>query len=245
METLQPISSAHGERTLVAPLWHTIVLVVVILGIALLQGRQQQQLRSIQLRSRLPLYGAMILFELVLFAYVWLLGLRITRTPLRELIGGRWGSLKDLAIDIGVAFLFWIVVAGVLLGLGKLLGVNTGGMRAVKALLPQGWVEMAAWVVLCVTAGFCEEFLFRGYLQRQLLALTGRIEWAIAFQALVFGAAHVYQGMKGVLTIAVYGAMFGVLAALRRNLRPGMIQHAGQDIFSGIVGSALARKNYF
>jgi hypothetical protein len=54
-----------------------------------------------------------------------------------------------------------------------------------------------------------------------------------------------YQGFKGVITISVYGAMFGVLAAVRKSLRPGMMQHAGQDIFSGIVGGILARRHYF
>jgi hypothetical protein len=245
MASSQPISSAPNKRALVAPLWHTIVLVVVILGIALLQSRQPHQLDSVQLKSRLPLYAAQILFELILFAYVWLLGLRLTGTPVSELIGGKWASLRDMVQDIRVAVMFWIVVAGVLLVLNKVLGENAGGLRAVKALLPQGPLEMALWVVVCVTAGFCEEFVFRGYLQSQFVALTGRAEWAIVLQALVFGAGHGYQGMKGMITIAIYGAMFGILAAMSKSLRPGMIQHAGQDIFSGIVGSALARKNYF
>ena len=93
--------------------------------------------------------------------------------------------------------------------------------------------------------GLAEEFVFRGYLQRQLLAATGRNSWAILLQGVVFGVAHGYQGIKGVLTISVYGVMFGILAALRRSLRPGMMQHASQDIVSGLVGSFLAKRNYF
>ena len=245
MGSSQSISTARNERALVAPLWHTVILIVAILGIAFLQSRQQHELGSIQLKSRLPLYGAQIVFELLLFAYVWALGLKITGTPVRELIGGKWASARDAARDIRVAVVFWIVVAAVLVTLNKLLGENMTGLRAVKALLPQSPAEMAAWVMLCLTAGFCEEFVFRGYLQRQLLALTGRAEWAVVLQAVLFGVAHGYQGIKGVVTIVVYGAMFGILALLRKSLLPGMVQHAGQDIFSGIVGSALARRNYF
>ena len=56
----------------------------------------------------------------------------------------------------------------------------------------------------------------------------------IAFtSALVFGSAHVYEGIAGVLLIAAYGAMFGVLALLRRGLRTGMIAHAWHDSVSG------------
>jgi uncharacterized protein len=245
MTSSPPILPAPHQRALVAPLWHTIFLVLFIFAIALLQTRQQLQLDSVRLKSRLPLYAGQIVFELVLFAYVWLLGLKLTGTPVRDLIGGKWTSLRDVLRDIGVALMFWLVVAAVLVVLNKLLGENDGGLQAVKALLPQGPAEMAAWVVLCLTAGFCEEFVFRGYLQRQLAALTGREGWAIALQALVFGVGHGYQGMKGMIVIAIYGVMFGILAAVRRTLRPGIIQHAGQDIFSGIVGSALAKRHMF
>jgi len=31
------------------------------------------------------------------------------------------------------------------------------------------------------------------------------------------------------ITITIYGALFGILAVMRKSLRPGMIQHAMQD----------------
>ncbi len=37
------------------------------------------------------------------------------------------------------------------------------------------------------------------------------------------------------ITITVYGALFGLLAWWRRSLRPGMIAHAWTDIFSGVI----------
>lgn len=242
MDTLQARPPGRGEGGLVAPLWHTLVLIAAILGLALLQARQQQQFGLARLPSRLPLYFAMILFELVLFGYVWL-GLKITRTPIRELIGGRWASLREVARDIGAAAVFWIIVAVVLVVLNKLLGENSA-LETVKALLPQGPAEAAVWVLLSLAAGFCEEFVFRGYLQRQLLVATGKGAWAILIQAVVFGAAHGYQGIKGMITISVYGVLFGILAVVRKSLRPGMMQHAGQDIVSGIAGSLLARRHY-
>ncbi|MGD0962547.1 MAG: type II CAAX endopeptidase family protein [Candidatus Acidiferrales bacterium] len=245
MAILQSPGDARRDRGLVTPVWHTIVFLFVLLGLAFLQGRQQPKLGSVPMASRLALYAAMIAFELVLFLYVWLFGLKLTGTRIRDVMGGKWSSLAEVARDMGVALLFWLVVASVLLTLEKILGENTTGLGAVKTLLPRGPMEMAVWIVLCTTAGFCEEFIFRGYLQRQFLALTGRVELAVVFQAIVFGIAHMYQGVKGVITISIYGAMFGILAVMRKSLRPGMIQHAGQDIFSGIVGGILARRHYF
>ncbi len=50
------------------------------------------------------------------------------------------------------------------------------------------------WVILAVAAGICEEFMFRGYLQKQFLAITGSDAAAVVLQAF-FGVAHSYQGV--------------------------------------------------
>jgi hypothetical protein len=55
-------------------------------------------------------------------------------------------------------------------------------------------------------------------------------------QAVLFGMGHGYQGMQAMAKIAVFGAMFGVLAIWRQSLRPGIITHAFGDILSGIFG---------
>jgi membrane protease YdiL (CAAX protease family) len=93
--------------------------------------------------------------------------------------------------------------------------------------------------MLSATAGICEEFIFRGYLQKQFQAITGSDAAAVALQAVLFGIAHSYQGVKSMVTITVYGALFGILAVYRKSLRPGMIQHAMQDSFAGLAFGLL------
>jgi uncharacterized protein len=239
------VSETSSDRTLIAPLWHTVVLILALLGLAFFQAHQQSSLETLHLRSRLPLYLSMILFELALLGYVWALGLRVRRVPLRDLIGGKWSGAEDVLRDIGAALVFWGIIVAVLSVLQKLLGTNPVGIKAVGILLPQGIAETAVWVILAVTAGFCEEVVFRGYFQRQFFALTGKTGLAVTLQAVIFGSAHIYQGIKGAFTIAIYGALFGLLAVTRKSLRPGMIQHASQDIFSGIVGSVLKKRGLF
>jgi membrane protease YdiL (CAAX protease family) len=111
----------------------------------------------------------------------------------------------------------------------------------IRFLVPHGRLELVLWVILSVTAGICEEAIFRGYLQRQLLALTGNAPAAIAGAAVIFGAGHIYQGYRGAVVIACYGAMFGVLAHWRKSVRPGMLAHAWQDTISGIAAGLLRR----
>jgi membrane protease YdiL (CAAX protease family) len=87
-----------------------------------------------------------------------------------------------------------------------------------------------------ISAGISEEIVFRGYLQRQLTALTGRTWLALLLQVTVFGIAHGYQGVQNCVAIALYGALFTLLALWRKSLRPGMIAHACTDIAGGLLG---------
>jgi membrane protease YdiL (CAAX protease family) len=140
-----------------------------------------------------------------------------------------------------IAIIFWLVVVAYLVSTGLVFGKNPGSLDAMKAMSPRSAVEIVLWVALSVSAGFCEELVFRGYLQRQFYALTGMAPAAVICQALVFGAAHLYQGVQGAAVIAGYGALFGILAASRNSLRPGMIQHGAQDTFTGLLVSIAIR----
>ena len=113
--------------------------------------------------------------------------------------------------------------------------------QAIRNLFPQGRLEVALYLAVALTAGFCEEVIFRGYLQRQFAALTRGATGGIVLQGITFGAAHGYQGWKFMLMIAVFGTMFGLLAHWRGSLRPGMIAHFLQDGIGGLVGRHFLR----
>ena len=228
------------DRRLVAPLWHTAVLIGVLLALAAYGAYSQHQAppgaQLVERRgSPLPIYLSLIVAQWALLRFVVAGGLRKTGTRLRDLIGERWSSWKDVARDVAIALVVWAVWALAEQLAQKWLGPDTA--NDISALLPRGAAEIAVWVALSITAGFCEETIFRGYLQRQFLALTGSVPLAVLAQAVIFGVSHGYQGLRNVITITVFGALFGALAAWRRSLRPGMILHAWTDIFSGIFGS--------
>jgi uncharacterized protein len=107
--------------------------------------------------------------------------------------------------------------------------------RATQFLLPQGGVEITLWVALSIMAGICEEAVYRGYLQKQFMALTKNIPAGIVLSALAFGVAHSYQGFARASLISLMGAMSGILAYWRRSVRPGMIAHALQDVLGAFV----------
>jgi membrane protease YdiL (CAAX protease family) len=144
--------------------------------------------------------------------------------------------VRQLFRDIGIALAFWVISGAFLLILAWLLRIGPQG-RDIRFLLPRSYLEIALWMALSVTAGICEETIFRGYLQRQFTALTRSAPAGIIVSAAAFGAAHAYQGSRRVILIGLYGAMFGILAHWRGSVRPGMIAHAWQDSLSAVFAA--------
>jgi hypothetical protein len=100
-------------------------------------------------------------------------------------------------------------------------------------LLPQSLVEIVIWIATSITAGICEEMVFRGYLQKQIRALSGSVVVGVLGQGLVFGLMHAYQGWKNTVVIIVLGVLYGALAAWRRNLGANIVAHAWGDVWEG------------
>jgi len=240
-EDLMPQPPAATGRVMpVAPAWHTIVLLVVLIGLAAAQGLPRHSIPAMQ-PNRLSTYIATMVYELFLLGYVWLCAVLKYRVPLRELIGGKWRRPLDFFKDVGVAFLFWLAVIGLLLF--ARFALDFSGAKAARALLPVTIPELTAFLTLAVLAGFCEEIVFRGYLLRQFTAWTGNAGVGIILQGILFGLAHGYQGWKGMLVISAYGAMFGILAVLRKSLRPGIMQHGTQDAATGLIAWLAVKRH--
>ena len=212
---------------------HTVAVLIAI-GVTALRGAMRaDQMRSAVNLDRIRLYERTMLFEWAVLALV-LLGLAFAKTPLATVLGERWHSLGDVARDfgIGVAYSFISTIVISVLG-AHMHSAETD--RAVQFLFPHGRLEMTLWIALSVTAGICEEAIYRGYLQRQFMALTKNVPAGILFSAVLFGLAHSYQGFWGAIPIAIDGALLGTLAYWRKTVRPGMIAHAWKDAWAPLL----------
>ena len=109
------------------------------------------------------------------------------------------------------------------------------GRPDVERLVPRGRSELRSWIALSVSAGFCEEFIFRGYLIRALQPVFG-LWGAAAVSLVVFAAAHAYQGAIGVLATGAIGAALTLVVLVFGSLLPAMALHAVIDIGEGLVG---------
>jgi len=220
---------------LLAPLWHTAVVVVVLLGTSFAGSRG---LHGVSGHGKIREYLAAMAWQWLLTAFVYF-GIR-KRIKLRELIGGRWPNFEAILLDVVVAAGFWLGAVVILAICGRLMHLDQPGRlddmrRDLGFLIPETTLELFVWFCVSMTAGFCEEIIFRGYLQRQFAAISRSMLAGVVLSAIVFGASHGYEGGPRMLLLALYGLMFGLLAWWRKSLRPGMIAHAWHDALSGAI----------
>ena len=120
-----------------------------------------------------------------------------------------------LGLEVGTGFWVGAGLTGVAIGLliaqavvvtrsREKLGALHKQFGDLEPILPRGDREASWWGALSVTAGFCEEVIYRGFLIAVLSAVMNTW-WAVLLSSALFGLAHAYQGPKGIVKAAVVG----------------------------------------
>lgn len=261
---VQPVPAETAAA--IAPAWHTAVLVLGILAISFNGSARVVPALAHRPQSHLITYATTAVMELVILGWV-ALGLWLRRVPFRSLFGVIERGVRGFAVDLGVAVVFWFGSMMVLGSIGlawnavEFAAAHKGAsptpsqrmqpseqqkqtLETLERLAPANGIEIAGWVALCLLVGPVEEAIFRGYLQRQFTAWSrGRIAVGVAASALMFGAAHGYEGARSMVLLAIFGALFSGLALVRRGLRAGILAHSGHDLFVGLL-LAFARMHH-
>ena len=106
---------------------------------------------------------------------------------------------------------------------------------------------LRALTIVLITAAVGEEFFYRGYVLKRMAVYLGdgQLAWwtAAIISSVIFGLAHYYQGVNGILTTGVTGFILAI-AFMRnpQNLAVCMLTHGLYDIF-GLLMLFLGRSN--
>jgi len=212
---------------------HLAILTAILLGIALAGYLALDRSTAGAVPVAGPaLYLPLIAAEWGLFLYVRM-GMRRRGVAVTDLISARSFSPRTMAFDLLLGVLLLSLWLGVEYLFDRLAG--TPPSPGVQRLLVRNAADIPLWVLLALSAGFVEELVFRGYMQRQFAALLHNSWLAVAAQALIFGVTHGYQGALPVVRITLFGLMFGLAALGRRSLIPGIIAHAAVDVIGGLA----------
>jgi uncharacterized protein len=193
-------------------------------------------LPSVSTKEKLVLYGLTIAGQWVIT------GLVAWRALARGLSSGNLGLANHTGANMILGSLALAAIAGTLHWLnlrrvGKSPGKALERMRSLaQRILPVNSVELLPYCALAVTAGVCEEFLYRGFAVGALFRV-GFPAWAVVIlTAVLFGLAHAYQGRSGVLGTFVMGILLGVVRMAYDTLVPVMVMHTVVDLVAGIAG---------
>jgi membrane protease YdiL (CAAX protease family) len=114
-------------------------------------------------------------------------------------------------------------------------------LRHLEVVMPRAPGEMRDFVALSITAGVCEEVLYRGYLIWYFQHWLGLVPSA-ALAALLFGVGHTYQGPRGVALTAAVGAFLAAVYLLSGSLLVPVLLHALMDVHSGHLAYVAFRR---
>ena len=138
----------------------------------------------------------------------------------------------------GAVLLAWMLgIAAVLLLQGVLSRLVT--LPQQQDIDPSKYplITVALWVVMgAVVAGVVEESAFRGYLQRPIERRHGFVI-AVLINGVAFGFAHFVHPEVGIALLPFYvgvAAVYGALAYHTDSILPGMVLHAGGNMFAAL-----------
>jgi uncharacterized protein len=216
-------------------------LIFLFLGIAVpLLGRrrvhQLMQIPATTKEDRLALYATTMAFQ-------WIAsGIILWRTAAHGL--GAWQLGLGLPLPIATFALATGLTALVLLnqivGLKKLAAQPAASQGIVpqltEKLFPQDNAERLAFFALVVTVAVCEEFIYRGFVQRVFQNLSGgRAYVAVIGSAALFALAHLYQGRRGLASTFMVGLLFSAATAMTGSLMPSIAAHFAADLMAGLL----------
>jgi membrane protease YdiL (CAAX protease family) len=223
-------------------------LIFCALGVLLpWRGRARMEkllaMPRVSLMERLVLYASTIVFQWLAVAIVgwrvWAhgytaeqLGL-VFRHRATLLIAGIVG-----AVVIGT--LQWLNLRRV----SRISPESRGPVQAIaERILPQTTVELPPYLALAITAGLCEEFLYRGF---AMAALThaGLSAWLVVLvSSVLFGFAHSYQGRGGIVMTFVVGLVLGASRLAYNSVVPAVFWHSAIDIVAGVAAKRYLKRS--
>ncbi len=194
----------------------------------------KKQLNKAEAGARILFYRTQVLWELS-----WVVVLVVILIPITNPLG--WIGLV-LPNPIG-----WVILAALLLGIGLSTFLLQRTPRALEAMrrslesssivLPTTGMERRWYAAAAITAGICEELLYRGFLIRYLYITFPGLDFLFIsiLSGIIYGLSRAYQGMRGILQTAMMGFSYAIIFFLSGNLISAI--QGGQ--VSGLTGSLL------
>ena len=130
-----------------------------------------------------------------------------------------------------------IAVVLTIAGIAILFAFHRAGVREpaiMRELLPASRGDRVLFPGGSITAGWCEDIVFRGFLIHAIVAATSSVPAALILSSGAFGVAHAYQQPAGALRAGLLGLILAVPFVLTGSIIPSIVAHLAIDMLSGL-----------
>ena len=191
--------------------------------------------QTVDTREKLAIYAVTIPFQWALVGVV------------------AWRSIaRGLTLqDLGLGSQGWVgIVVGGLFGAALVGGLQWLNLRRIgrmegeapellrklaNRLLPVNLLEFLPYAALAITAGVCEEFVYRGFAIAAISKAGVPLPLVVILSSVLFGLAHAYQGRGGMISTGIFGVLLAIARLGFGSLVPVMMWHAGLDLAAGVA----------
>ena len=224
-----------------------LALILLFLGavVPFLGRRRMQRLLAAEKtskRERLRLYASTVVSQWVAVTVIW------WRARAHGIRPAQLGlAVPHVALAIIVTAVFsGLILTNQVLSLRQ-LALNPRARHGTMAQLasrifPQDDGERAAFLAVVATVAFCEEFIYRGFVQAIFERWMHFALAAIFAASAMFAIAHLYQGWRGILSTLVVGILFSTIRWWTGSLLPAVVSHFVADIVAGYLAPESFRE---
>ena len=230
-----PPPAPDGKLLPIAHWLHTVALLSLFI-VTTVFTEHRAATRQLGHTSLIPSYLASIAAEWVLLGLV-IAGIYRRREFLAQAFLNRSRSfLESIGLGAAVYVVGFMAIALVSSVLYFTPLFHKRNEAAITAMAPHTPLQLLVWFGLSLSAGLCEELIFRGYLLQQLSAWTQRPIVSIFLGALLFGSVHLYEGLGAILPLAALALVFGfVVHRFKGDLRAVVVAHTLQDFLVALL----------
>jgi membrane protease YdiL (CAAX protease family) len=198
-------------------------MIIIAAGLPFLTAQSYKNIRKMEAEmegmqlAKIPVYMQSVIMQLALCALAFFAA-----------------KSEELTISFKSSFTFQPVAAAVVLitlalaiaWFSQKISKEKDNSSTLHHILPDTNLERLVWILACVVAAFCEEYIYRGVLFQMIGGYVENSWWiAAVLSAIVFAFGHGTQGEKAIIQIIPFAIGFQLLVWLSGGLLLPMIAH--------------------
>jgi len=149
-----------------------------------------------------------------------------------------WFTIVTLTLS-GVAFAYFIyeLITSIVGKKSREQDIDNDHDKMMASMLPRTKKEKWLFSFRTLSAAICEEILFRGFLLFLLQSVFPDmpIYLIIVIACMIFGIAHIYQGLQAVISIGLLSVLFMCLYLVTDSLILAMLLHFATDFSATFI----------